>query len=559
MTDAENQIGFEQIGLGSVLKRHHLHVPANQREYSWEERHVTNLLQDFAKAIADDDGPYFLGTIVTIPRITGTLEVVDGQQRLATTAVLLAGIRDFLRKREPIISESLDNEFLTGIDRQRRERVPRLRLNLDDNDFFKARITNSLIQAEATRQSHHRIDRAFSLIRGHIKRIVASYDEKDYGDILNKWIYFIENNALVVLLKVPNDANAFRMFETLNDRGLKTSQADLIKNYLFGRSAERLPEVQQKWTLMRGALESLDNDEIVMDFLRHALIIVRGFVREPQLYERVQDIAKSPQTSVDFVTSLENLSNLYVAIHNPEHEKWNKYSDSARRAIEVLNLFNIRPIRPLMLSIAHSFESKELSKAYEFLTSLGVRLLIAGTTRSGSVEVPIASVAHKVYGGEFTKASEIKTALKDVTPSNDQFATAFAVTTVSSAKLARYYLRCLEMAAKDESDPWHIPNDDRQVINLEHILPRKTISPWPLFQNEDDASAFVNRLGNQALLTASENSKLRSDDFRTKRSVYEQSPYVLTRHIADVNQWGPKEVSDRQDTLAKLAVKAWPV
>lgn len=59
MSEAEGQIGFEQIGLGSVLKRHHLVVPPNEREYSREERHVTNLHQDFAKAVSDDDGPYW--------------------------------------------------------------------------------------------------------------------------------------------------------------------------------------------------------------------------------------------------------------------------------------------------------------------------------------------------------------------------------------------------------------------------------------------------------------------------------------------------------------------
>jgi uncharacterized protein with ParB-like and HNH nuclease domain len=51
---------------------------------------------------------------------------------------------------------------------------------------------------------------------------------------------------VVVLVRVPSGANAYKMFETLNDRGLRTSQADLIKNYLFGRGGARLPEVQTR-------------------------------------------------------------------------------------------------------------------------------------------------------------------------------------------------------------------------------------------------------------------------------------------------------------------------
>ena len=67
-----------------------------------------------------------------------TLEVVDGQQRLATTAILLAAFRDHLRdNNEDVLVESINNEFLTSIDRSSRARVPNLKLNVDDNDLFR--------------------------------------------------------------------------------------------------------------------------------------------------------------------------------------------------------------------------------------------------------------------------------------------------------------------------------------------------------------------------------------------------------------------------------------
>ena len=109
MNDTKSQIAFQQCGLGSVLKHNQLVVPANQREYSWTERQVVQLFQDFAKAIADGEPGYFLGTIVTIPRTTGNLEVVDGQQRLATTAILLAAVRDYLKGKEEVLVESINN------------------------------------------------------------------------------------------------------------------------------------------------------------------------------------------------------------------------------------------------------------------------------------------------------------------------------------------------------------------------------------------------------------------------------------------------------------------
>ena len=558
MAETELEIGFEQRGLGSVLRQNLLSVPPNQREYSWTDKEVRTLFQDLAKAIFEGEPSYFLGTIVTIPRENGMLEVVDGQQRLATTAILLSAIRDYLSTREKIIAESIDNDFLTGIDRDLRDRVPRLRLNLDDNDFFKARLSRADPAPEPTKVSHQLLNGAFVEACAYVEKIVTGHDEKDHGDILNEWIGFIENKALVILLRVPSDANAYRMFETLNDRGLRTSQSDLVKNHLFGRAGERLPEVQQKWAYMKGALETMDDEDITITFLRHALIVIQGFIREAQVYDTVQNHANAPQPVVTFTNNLEFLANSYVAIHNPEHEKWNTYSGETRKATEVLNLFNIRPMRAMMLAIAQNLPEKEAEKALKFCVSLGVRLMIASSTRTGSVEEPLAEAAHRVFTNEISSPEELASYLKEMTPSNDRFQAAFETATVSNRKLARYYMRSLEMAAKGEIEPWHIPNDDRSAINLEHVLPEKPEGNWPQF-SDDQVKLYFKRIGNLALLRASENSTLKSAEFGDKKAVYAGCPYVLTEQISVVENWTMEEITERQKTLAAIALKAWPL
>jgi uncharacterized protein with ParB-like and HNH nuclease domain len=298
MVDRKSQIAFDQAGLGNVLKQYRLAVPPNQREYAWTDREVTQIFQDFAKAVADGV-EYFLGTIVTIPRGNGVLEVVDGQQRLATTAVLLAAIRDYLRdKNEDVLVEAINNDFLTGIDRSQRARVPKLKLNIDDNELFSYIVAGDPSDPipPVVRSSHERLIAARDLAEKHVHDIVAAMEPNEHGDLLNNWVSFIEQQALVVLLKVSDDADAYKMFETLNDRGLRTSQADLIKNYLFGRAGARVSEVQARWSYMRGALESLDDEDITINFLRHALIVLTGFLREADVYEKVRDIAKPGST-----------------------------------------------------------------------------------------------------------------------------------------------------------------------------------------------------------------------------------------------------------------------
>jgi len=76
--EPRGSIAFQQIGIAGILKQHTLAIPPNQREYAWDTQ-VTTLLQDLAKAISEEEGEYFLGTVVTIPRSPDLLEVVDGQ------------------------------------------------------------------------------------------------------------------------------------------------------------------------------------------------------------------------------------------------------------------------------------------------------------------------------------------------------------------------------------------------------------------------------------------------------------------------------------------------
>ena len=459
-----------------------------------------------------------------------------------------------------MLVESVNNEFLTGIDRSKRERVPKLKLNLDDNDLFAQIVAGNAARTELVpvHPSHDRLRFAYEEAQRHVNNIVASLDSKDHGDLLNQWVSFIEHRALVVLLRVPDGADAYKMFETLNDRGLRTSQADLIKNFLFGRSGIRIAEAQSKWAYMRGTLESLDDEDITVNFLRHALIVQHGFLRDAQVFDRVQDVVKSEQSSITFMLTLETLANSYVATFNPEHERWNSYPEAARRAIEVFNLLNIRPLRPLILAIAAKMGEKVAVKAFQLLISLSTRLLIAATTRSASVEIPIANASHKVFDGSISTSAALRAELAVITPSDLQFREAFETARVSNSRLARYYLRSLEMAAKEEPEPWFVPVDDKSVINLEHVLPRKPEANWPSF-DEETVGSYTNRLGNLALMKASDNSEAKSSAFADKRSIYGESPYVLTNQIAELDDWTTDSIRERQRALAALAVKTWQV
>jgi uncharacterized protein with ParB-like and HNH nuclease domain len=89
-------IEINNVGIADALMRWELTVPVNQRRYEWDEEYVEQLFQDPTKAFVGSRSIYFLGTIVLTEGLKGNREVADGQQRLATTAILLSAIRDYL-------------------------------------------------------------------------------------------------------------------------------------------------------------------------------------------------------------------------------------------------------------------------------------------------------------------------------------------------------------------------------------------------------------------------------------------------------------------------------
>ena len=560
MADAKGHTAHSQIvGLGALFKQFKLRVPRNQRDYAWTRAEVTTLLTDFSEALQRGQSDYFLGTIVTIPRGAGELEVVDGQQRLATTAILLAEIRNHLKDRDSMIARSIEDTMLCPVDRNLRTPVPKLQLNVDDNEFFRAIVTAEDL-GEAQKASHKRLATAVKLARSQVRKVVSTVDDKAHGDVLNGWLDFVEQAAQVILVQVPSEANAYQMFETLNDRGLRTSQADLVKNYLFGQARDdRLNEAQQKWAAMRGALDSLPQDDITVGFLRTVLMLSQGYLRETEVYDRVQKRAKGQQATISFLAEAETLAHLYVSILQSDNERWNGHPSTVRRAIETLNRLNVRLMRPLMVAVAARFNPKETAAAFERFVGWEARFLIAANTRTGGdVELPVSHAAKKVYDREITNAKALAAELVGKIPGDEEFKSEFAVASVNKANLARYYLRAIERFAKGEPDPFYLPNDDQTTINLEHILPHNPEGNWPGF-DEEEVRQYTRRLGNQALLKASQNSDLKSSNFDTKKTVYAATPYELTSMIAGFSEWGPEQIETRQSKLADLALKTWPL
>jgi Protein of unknown function (DUF1524) len=126
-------------------------------------------------------------------------------------------------------------------------------------------------------------------------------------------------------------------------------------------------------------------------------------------------------------------------------------------------------------------------------------------------------------------------------------------------RVARYFLAALELAKAGAGDSELVPNQNEEVVNLEHVFPKNAnLSVWLPFKGVEDPQAWATRLGNMVLLKKSENGKIGNRPFSFKKPILSSSSLSLTQEVGNQGRWTPVEIEKRQRGLATRAVIAWP-
>lgn len=557
------KIHFKDEGIAHALKEGNLFVPANQREYSWEEKHVLDLYEDIADAISKGAQEYFLGSIVVATDPSKHKKAVfDGQQRLATTSIFLAAIRDYFHKNnEDERAKWVADQFLTEIEPKSLEYVPKLRLSKTDHDYYLRSILPApdapeRISAKATKESHEKIEIAQLVAAKHVAKIVAALPPKSHADELLKWVGFLEKNVKVIWVEVPDDRSAYVIFETMNDRGLHLSMADLLKNHIFALADDRMEEAEKCWYAMVGALETVQEEDILVTYIRHLWISTHGPTRSKLLFDQIKNGIKNKLEAIGLIKTLEESAPRYAALLNPAHTIWQEHNPSVSKNISTLAYLRMEQVRPLLLGVTQRFTKEEVRKCSLALVYWSVRFLIVGVG-SGTLEGHYGRNALEIWNGKIKNTNELIKAMASIVPTDDAFESAFRTARVTQARLARYYLRALQRKEDDESEPYYVPSDGPE-INLEHILPQSSSAHWKHIDPET-ARAYVNRIGNLVLMQATPNNEMGDSDFVRKKKFLATSEYSLTKNVSKYATWGTDQINDRQSKLAKLAVKAWPL
>jgi hypothetical protein len=340
---------------------------------------------------------------------------------------------------------------------------------------------------------------------------------------------------------------------------LQLSSVDLLKNRLYSMADDRIAEVIEKWQSMTGTIETLPRpEETQMDYVRHTWIAMHGHVRDRFLYDKIRDVITNKQRAIEFSVHLASNAPLYAALFNPSSEIWSAYPASARRQLAALGAYGVKQVRPMLMAALAKFTQKEMIKLLDAAVCWTVRCSMANVG-GGSLEVHYNRRAHEITTGSIKSTDAAAAAMRDIVPDDARFKAAVSTVTIRWSELARYYLQVLQRQADGEAEPQYVPNEAADEITLEHILPQDLKAAcWEGIPfNERAPNCY--RLGNLVLLQATPNSKLSNGSYAEKKPELRKSKFSLTKETAGFSKWGPEQIAKRQEKLADLALKAWPL
>jgi uncharacterized protein with ParB-like and HNH nuclease domain len=536
-------------------------VPIYQRDYSWDKDDWEDLWNDIEEIPIDRT--HYMGYIVlqSIDESSNSFWIIDGQQRLTTLSILALAITALLKKWESNDVDSENNKerrleitkrYLGNYSLSELNIAPKLKLNRNNDDYYKSWLLNlrQPLSIAKLKPSQKLLQKAFNYFYSQLEQ---KFESNKSGSDLSIFLEKVIGNGIIFTqIIVNNDLDAFKVFETLNARGVKLSTADLLKNYLFKLTHQLgdldLEEAERRWQNIANTIQS--NDLTV--FIRHYWNSKYKLERQPTLFKAIKREIDSPNKAFSFLNELENASIYYSAFHNPYDEIWD---NEERKFLKLLSLLKVTTCFSLMLSCLQKIERSEFKLLLRELSSILFRYNLSDLNPNEAERI-FSKVAIDTQNGNIKSVKEIVLALKSIYVIDESFEQAFSTLSIKTKRnkdLVKYILINIEN---------HLSDTDYQVDDststIEHILPENPGENWHISFPYEIQEDFIYRLGNYSLLEKSINNKLDNNLlFQEKHEKYSKSKYKLSNDFYLFEKFTPSELIIRQNKMAKIAKGIW--
>ena len=538
-------------------------VPRFQRDYSWTDEEWDDLWNDVENVLSPEGEPsHYMGYLVLQSQDSKYFDIIDGQQRLTTLSIIVLAVLSNIqrlidagedaennRRRQ----EQLRNSLIGYLDPVTLIARSKLNLNRNNDNIYQ----NYLVPLQPAprrnlKATEHQMRKAFEWWQDKTAQVYRT------GEALAGFIDRLTDKLFFTVITVSDELNAYKVFETLNARGVKLSSTDLLKNYLFSvvhaqnQDEHELSNLETRWEELVGKLGS----ESFPDFLRAHWNSRNKFLRHSELFKRIRDKIRNREEVFALLRDMMTDVDTYVALSKPEDELW---TPEQRKYIGELRMFNVRQVYPLLLTACRKFTNpNELRDLLRAISIISFRYNVISNNPANEQERVYNTVAERLATENMT-FRDVLNELRPIYIRDKDYIYAFSnkilkTTQSRNKRVVRYILFAIEQHISTIS---HDFESDR--YNLEHIMPENLSEAWSHITDMDHEQ-FVYRLGNMTIMSTAQNRNLGNAGLDVNKNVFQNSEFQLTQRVATENaEWNTNRIEHHQTWMATQATAIWRI
>jgi len=536
-------------------------IPRFQRDYAWGQEQWEDLWGDIENL--PKERYHYMGYVVLQRKDQHEYVIIDGQQRLVTLSLVILAAMHKINQLIQTGREVENNQERLGELRRRfiGAKNP-ISLNVD-NKVSLNRNNNTNFRSICSRLAAPNV-RGLTATNKLLNKGFEFFSKKESGETGEEIASFVEqvsSGMVFTKIVVQDDLNAYKVFETLNARGVQLSTPDLLKNYLFSvvTKEEDLPdpeldELDSNWGQVVSQLGEAD----FTDFIRYHHNFQKNLVTKKDLFSSIRNLAATPKTAYQYLTSLRDYAPLYASLNNPDDDWWHNQPEPYRKTrvwLDVLRLFGIKQPWTILMAAFFKFTPEEFVKLAEYMMVLSIRYNVICHFSPSEQESKYNQIAIKIFTQEFKRASHVKNhdLFKSIYPNDQTFYNAFEFHKMPSRqtpKKIRFLLSKIEHYLGGQLT--------EQAVSLEHICPYNPSPAWMEAFGEG-YEEVKDRIGNMMLLPTTMNRNLDTALFAKKKEVYAQAGLKLADKVCQYEVWNKQSVDDFQGWLAQQATQTWKI
>ncbi|MFP6005349.1 DUF262 domain-containing protein [Helicobacter pylori] len=584
---------MELLNLDGVIEKGVFEIPSYQRGYAWQERQLKDFWNDLEHVSKLGDKFHYMHSL-TLKELeneleSGAFEIIDGQQRLATSLILLGLLAKTTQNKDPKYSlinlEPILSYKYYGLNEAFRAIAEEEK---DLKEFKTSFYAKNLIEA-------------YAFFKEKISDTPIEVLERMFDALIKKMLFsVVELN--------DNRIDPFSSFETINNRGKDLSTLELLKNRLHfvahkiceGKKLEKLQqEINDTYTLIYHDLRQFE-DAHLEGFLKHFVAYYygeKGDFKKRLLemefnahkrytdntnfndeYEKIDDLLfyLSYSSNVwNFLHPLDEKSITLIVDDNKKLEmeitpKMHGLLDKMRR----LNALSDNAFLPLLLSLftiqrvgksanEQPYTTQELEGLLEYLERFGFLVYgVAGKNTAKNEWIESAFEAFKAFrdGGENIAIEKLPTLEKSFFNRQGNSGLELLEENIHSKKnTEKWYqwgkaLNYLLYEYELHHNPETTLNFDSSLESIEHILPQKPDQGYSAKEKSWAKNPnIVHALGNLLLIPKNANSSLSNKPFEEKRKQYLKGSYS-EKEVARNASFGVAQIKERSEKLLDFLI-----